>query len=553
MKTTSVLSIALFLPLSLSLNAQRTATAILQDARLAAVEHLGANQVQLSSMKVVENIGEIAVVSSKNVGTVFVSRTENANRVLGITPTPYVAADSLPCGLKLWLEAANHHILSSEPINTVAATMASDVEPFLTTTWSQEDPYNSLCPKSGTKRCLTGCVATALGQMMNYFEYPARGKGMASYYVTSGSSTSSKLGVISSTYDWQNMADNLTSASATETKAVATLLRDCGYATSMTYDTDGSGTSDYYVPSALATNFSYDSLSVNYLQREYTSDEEWYTTIYTELAAKRPVMLSGQSASEGGHAFVLDGMSADGMVHINWGWGGTMNGYFDPDVMTSSADFTLSQSIVYGLNPQTTPSNPTSYPATHIVIDEPALTGDNGQLSLTGLVMNLDWRDFVGDIIYVVESQTDTSNVYALYFLQAPEGEPTDDDILPAASGWQFTSSSPLTINDYLVEDETSTFTFPAGDYVVYMLAAGIHEDEYYYIPTNGGNAWKESFTVASDGSITFTTSTAIDRVITDNATTTSDRIYDLSGRLASKSTKGIVIVNGKKLLRNRK
>lgn len=551
MKLKSLLTLALLLPLSMS--AQRPATAILKDARTAVMQRLGVSSSKLSTMKVVDNIGEIAVVSSNEVGTAFVSRAKNCDRVIGVTATPYTAADALPCGLKLLLEAANHKILSGEAVNDYAPSYASDVESFLTTVWSQESPYNNLCPKDGTDRCMTGCVATALGQMMNYFEYPTRGKGMSTYYVTSNKKSTSYTGLIASVYSWDNMADNLASASDAEKKAVATLLRDCGYATHMYYSTDGSGTSDIYVPAALTTNFSYDSLSVGYLQHEYTTDEAWYGTIYSELAAKRPVMLSGQSASQGGHAFVLDGMTADGMVHINWGWAGVMNGYFDPAVLSESADFTLSQSIVYGLNPEVTPSTYTEYPTPHVVIDEPTLTGDNGQLSLAATVLNVDWRDFIGDLVYIIEDVNDTSNVYGLYFLQEPEGEAEDDDILSPGTGWRFTSTNPLTINDYLTDDDTPVFTFPAGDYLVYMAARDQHETEYHYLLTNGGKSWKESFTVASDGSITFTTATAIENVAVDNASAASsatDKVYDLQGRLASKTAKGLVIVNGKKLLR---
>ena len=188
------------------------------------------------------------------------------------------------------------------------------VTPLLTTTWDQDTGYNTDCPGG-----YTGCVATAMAQIMNYHEYPVTGVNWHTYnHPTYGEQ---KVFFASVNYDWANMPDD------SGNPAVATLMRHCGVAVDMDYSTAGSGARSADVPMALANYFAYDQ-GVDYVEKaEYSTDAEWITLLKTELDVSRPILYSG-SGTGGGHAFVFDGYDATDNFHVNWGWSGNSNGYF---------------------------------------------------------------------------------------------------------------------------------------------------------------------------------------------------------------------------------
>lgn len=501
------------------------------------------------NLRVVDDLGQMVVVSSTNGGTAYIDKS--ANRVLGITPSSYSKDNVVPCGMQMWIDAANNSIKNGvTQQKTYQSSSVADVEPFMTTEWDQGEPYYNKCPQSGVKRCLTGCVATAMAQVMNYFEYPAKGHGTSTFTVaTSSGKESTRTGAINGEYDWANMldsySDGYTDAQAT---AVATLMRDCGYSVHMSYSKYESAASDFYIPSALAYNFDYDSLSVNFLWHEYCTDEEWYDAIYSELAAKRPVLFAGQSVSTGGgHEFVLDGMSADGKVHVNWGWGGVGNGYFDLSVFSSTYDFTLDQCIVYGFNPQPTPENSQETYPSLIIIRSPELSTDNGQLYLGGVVFNGDWRVFVGDVVMTVQDVEDEDTFYKVYFMKAPTSE--EKDCLLGSYGWFMEDDDLLDFNSYFVDDKTKkTFVFPASTYEVSFKYKSINDDQEKTAVTDGGLEWKQKFTVDGSGNITFINSTGIVTPTINRCSAIDDaKVYDLNGNRVSSSFKGLKIVKGKK------
>lgn len=558
MKTLKLLTVALLLALTANAQ-QRTKNAIIGDAKQALNKSFGAtNSLKLNQLQIVDNIGQIAIVSSDGCGTAFVSNNTNNARVLGISPSTYVKGNTLPCGLQLWLEAANHALQKNKTIKKALGDKGADIPAFITTKWSQEKPFYNLCPQSGLKRCVTGCVATAMAQIMNYYEYPAQGKGDATYYVKKKSGTTdTKTATISGVYDWDNMADNYSvSYTTAQATAVATLMRDCGYSVGMTYAADGSGAVDIYVPGAFATNFEYDSLTINYLQHDYCDEEVWYNTIYNELSEKRPIIFAGVSSDGGGHEFVLDGMNTDGLVHINWGWAGDYDGFFDLDVMEASRDYIQDQSMVYGFNPEPTQQTGEKSYNTNIAVMSPKLTTSDGQLYFGGGVVNIDWREFLGDLIFCVQSITDPDTYsYGLAFMRAPEdGE--DATALPGGSGWQFTSSSSnglLDFNSYFVEDgSTKKVIFPAGEYEVFIAYQGVNDEYMKYAITEGGIAWRQKITVANDGTITIgglISAISSPTTTTNTSTTNDDKTYNIAGQRVGNSFKGIVIKNGKKFV----
>ncbi|MDE5877408.1 MAG: Ig-like domain-containing protein, partial [Muribaculaceae bacterium] len=273
------------------------------------------------------------VFNKGQTGFIVVSADDRLPALLGYSDNGAFDEATVSPELKWWLsQYADETIYffhnESRYTNTgtsgLRRTARPAIEPLVKTKWNQTAPYNNDCPSDAGGRCVTGCVATAMAQVMKYHNYPASGSGNHSY-VYKGNTYSFDFGA--TIFDWSNMLDAYTS-SATEAQnaAVATLMHACGVSVNMAYSSGTSGAGDSYVPYALKEYFSYDA-GVRYLEREYFSDEEWEKLIYNELAAKRPVIYGGQ-ASGGGHEFVCDGYNEEGYFHINWGWGGHSDGYF---------------------------------------------------------------------------------------------------------------------------------------------------------------------------------------------------------------------------------
>ncbi|MGE0078058.1 MAG: C10 family peptidase [Bacteroidales bacterium] len=221
------------------------------------------------------------------------------------------------------------------------------VGPLLQTIWNQEPYYNQLCP-TGTP---TGCVATAMSQIMKYYNWPTSGNGNHSY-------THPDYGLQSAdfeneTYNWSNMPNSLVStSSSTEKNAIATLCYHAGVSVDMEYGTDGSAAYDIDVLHALTSYFKYDPSSINIYDFDVNNQTEWINMVKEEIDAERPVFYSGSSTSDGGHAWVCDGYDNNNNFHINWGWGGYYNGYFAASAMNpGSYNFSESNSIIVGIKP----------------------------------------------------------------------------------------------------------------------------------------------------------------------------------------------------------
>lgn len=201
--------------------------------------------------------------------------------------------------------------------------------------WNQMTPYNKMCPMyNSTNRSVTGCVATAMAQVMMYYQYPKTLQADIPAYVSRTNHLSIPQINKGESYDWNNMLPqyasyeplNYTDAQAA---AVAKLLYHCGVACEMDYDSSSGAN---VTPAILSTYFGYDSDLMQDLNRDVFTLAEWSQIMDKELSAKRPILYSGQS-SDGGHEFVCDGSDGNGLYHINWGWGGYQDGYFDVTIL----------------------------------------------------------------------------------------------------------------------------------------------------------------------------------------------------------------------------
>ena len=343
------------------------------------------------------------IYESAEGGWVMVAANDAAHPILAYSKTGHFETEDQPRNIQKWLAGYEKQLQYAEQ-NNVAATeeVAKEwnklrksapltpegnvvVAPLIKTTWGQSAPYNNLCPQQGSTRTITGCVATAMAQVMNYWQWPETGTGSYSY-TSQTNNLSCSADFEATTYDWANMVDHYTSyKSGTTTisvstpttaqkNAVATLMLHCGVAAEMDYGLTFSGAFAIYSNAsftdkrcaayALLNNFKYkkSTLKCYYRPGGYgysaVNDATWLNLLKTELDAKRPVMYGGAD-SEGGHSFICDGYDDQDFFHFNFGWSGSCDGYYEVDDIVPgtggegavNGSYNEGQEIIIGITP----------------------------------------------------------------------------------------------------------------------------------------------------------------------------------------------------------
>lgn len=266
--------------------------------------------------------------------TLCISAEDKVVPVLGYADNSY-SFDKVSPAFGAWLNTISEEIASvrgemNPRDNMRGGDDFSPILPLCQTQWNQDAPYYNSCPKprKSNQHCYTGCVATAMAQVMKYHNWPDIGEGSVSYRWEGGNVTL-RLNFANFLFNWDKMLDiySENEYSDEEGEAVAKLMQCCGYSVEMNYSTSGSGALSQRIAPALGNNFKYDKSKIRYIMRDYYSQDEWETMIYNSLKNYGPVILDGQS-NEGGHSFVCDGYDNNGYFHINWGWGGVSDGYY---------------------------------------------------------------------------------------------------------------------------------------------------------------------------------------------------------------------------------
>lgn len=309
-------------------------------------------------------------------GFVIVSGDDRTVPILGYSLSGSFNPDNIPDNMRAWLQGYADYIeaLGQQDLEDAAPQQddagepqqkmtTESIEPLLTTTWNQSAPYSDNCPvlPSG-EQCATGCVATAVAQVMNYHRWPAATTADIPAYTTSSYSFSIDGIPAGAAIDWDNMKSDYSwwnPYTEEQGKAVADLMQYCGAAFSMDYGPESSASAAIIAP-ALKKYFDYDPNMYTAVRSDYTIDK-WNSLMFQELMNKRPVVYCGQSTG-GGHCFVIDGYDGSGLFHVNWGWGGYYDGYFAISVLnpesndgigasSSSDGYSMSQSAVIGMQP----------------------------------------------------------------------------------------------------------------------------------------------------------------------------------------------------------
>ena len=317
-----------------------------------------------------------AVTDTRQSGFVLVSGDERFNAVLGYSDDGTFDEQNMPDNMRDFLQGYIDEMKYLESIDyqptesarRVAPAAFATIAPMLTSQWNQGYPYNMYCPQYDNygNKCPTGCLATALAQVMRYQGlYKKAGQSTTTLKAIPAYTTSTmKYTILEKpirTFDWTKMTGTTPSTSEAK-EEVARLMEYIGSGVKIDYRQGGTGGSVSYIPSLMTDVFGYDS-KVREVNRNNYSDYEWLNMMYHELSTNGPVMYSGQ-ATNGGHGFVLDGYKYENnehLFHINWGWGGMSDGYFllsvcYPDEQgiggsTSQAGFNRAQGAIIDMNP----------------------------------------------------------------------------------------------------------------------------------------------------------------------------------------------------------
>ncbi|RYD52057.1 MAG: T9SS type A sorting domain-containing protein [Sphingobacteriales bacterium] len=345
----------------------------------------------------------VYVFARSGTGFVLVSADDRVVPILGFSNDQPFRNTTVPVSVQSWMEgyarqiqyAIDHQLPAtasiaqkwneySTPVEGTEGTTegpvvsgktaAVVVSPLVQTTWNQDPYYNSMCPYDAAENELTvtGCTATAMAQIMKYWNHPATGTGSHSYYHNAYGQLSANFG--NTTYQWASMPNGISANNA----AIATLMYQAGVSVNMNYNTASNGGSGAYVVSwngsianstetALPTYFGYKN-TIQGVYRTNFTDATWISLIKSELNAARPVLYTGYGTG-GGHAFVCDGYNTSDFFHFNWGWGGSYNGYFEVNALNPSGvgtgggtgGFNSGQEALVGIEPNVAGPAPDAY------------------------------------------------------------------------------------------------------------------------------------------------------------------------------------------------
>lgn len=416
--------LALLLMVAMRMMAERVSPETARKVATTFLNNNGAKSAQLTDLTKEAGFTNLYIFNGEE-GFVVMAADDCVQPILGYSLTDMFDTKDMPENLKWWLQGYSDEIqsaidnkmrASSEVTkmwkdlaegNSKAGKATMVVAPLIQTKWNQNKYYNDLCPAVSdgpNGHAYTGCVATAMAQIMKYWSYPSTGIGSHSY-TWNGQTLNADFGA--TTYDWANMEDYyeyyfvngtdqyahwLSEPSAEKIAAVATLMYHCGVSVDMIYggnSTGGSAAPNAYVANALKTYFNYKN-TAQYKQKSYNStvyytDEEWIAMLKAELNANRPMQYGGQDPNgNSGHAFVCDGYNSDDYFHFNWGWAGRYNGYFSINNLDTGANsgeagagngvYTRNQDAVIGIEPGSMVPAPTNLTYTLSGLNDITLT-----------------------------------------------------------------------------------------------------------------------------------------------------------------------------------
>ena len=434
-------------------------------------------------------------------GFVLVSAEDNARAVLGYADQGSFDSQNIPSNMQVWLQMYAEELAyaalmpqASANYNKPIGSPYPTIEPLLgETQWGQGEPYNNHCPLINGERSVTGCVATALSQIMYKHKYPKQGTGNHSYRLNNYGTIS--VDYSKATYDWDNMLPRYTRNAYTTTQAdaVAQLMYHVGVSANMHYTPQASGTSSGIALQGLSRYFGYDAGIVPLL-KDFMPESEVLEGIAADLEAGRPVYISAVTTNYEGHAFVCDGMQSNGYLHINWGWSGTSDGYFSISALNpgqqgtggSAANlaFTVDVCAYTNIRPNEGGKGAPLYTADGLTRTSAEVTNRNNSIKYS---------------LYILTNNgTAAPNVQIGYYVYD-----TNDELVAAIKLKDFSMEAGYYIENYSLSGGIPS-SIPEGEY--YLIVGYKDENEQINpILVKGKGVVKNAFTI-QNGQITFHT-----------------------------------------------
>lgn len=472
----------------------RRANAISESSlQLVATSHYQVQKETMAASYYVFNVGE-------GQGFVIAAADDRIPAVLGYSSKGQFDPQNMPENMKAWLEGyddqmayLNEHPEAAAPQKTVSG---GSISPLLQSEWDQGNPYNLLCPEDGGQHSVTGCAATAMAQVMYFWQWPKQTVAEIPGYKSSDKGFVLPAIPAGKSIDWENMVPKYTgSETDAQKQAVAELMLLCGTAVQMNYTASSSAASTSYVADAWVNYLDYDAATI-YENRSSYRLAAWNQKVYDELAAGRPVLYAGQS-SGGGHAFVIDGYGGDDYFHVNWGWGGGSNNYFllsilDPGsnsgigASSSTDGYSYDQGAIFGAQPNTGIS-----PSVTPIMTTSSISAPSG-LEVTRTATTQDFQVDVAASFWNMTGKTCTFDMaYGVY--------DETDNLLAVATLWSYTLE-----NTYGYGNVKATIPFGAnitsGSYIIKPISRETGAETWY--PNKGTETYFLTATI-SDNTLT--------------------------------------------------
>lgn len=376
-------------------------------------------------------------------GFVIIAGDDNVTPVLAISESNEFKTEGMPENVKWWMDRMKVYVrtakiqsaevrqqwasyIATKNASVPAGSVIVQKTRF-TPEWNQRDPYNGLCPFASSNRTVTGCVALAISEILSYqaknktemsLTMPAKGTGtVGGYSVTSGYVAPASY-VLNTTYDWDVIANfNAATATNEQKTMLARLIADIGAIVEAAYSENLTSANSFAVSMHMAEHFSFNKAATREMAAWY-SNRQWINKLKAEIN-QRPLYYFGTSPS-GGHAFVFDGYgtyNAVDVFHVNFGWGGTNNGYYyytnlDTSASTDgSEDWSKESSgAIFGFYPDPSSSYPVKLQASYSNDEYPGVSVELTPSSCTYKysIFNNENTTFNGEIKFKVRKKNGT-------------------------------------------------------------------------------------------------------------------------------------------------
>lgn len=293
-------------------------------------------------------------------GFIILSSDSCENALIGYSQTGTINQKNIPEALKFLLK--EHHATTEH----IYGKQRKAISPMLTTRWNQNEPYNNTLPTPYGDKSVAGCVTTAMAQVINYHRFPVQPTGSIEYtsVLNHYSADLTKYN-----FDFDNMIADYKEDNPTDKqiKAVNDLFYCCGMSVESSWGKEVTTAQSSLIPERMNKHFGYSSAMGIVNRSSFTSDE-WSDLVYNQLEKGMPVMISAKSGNNSsiGHLFICDGCDENGYYHINWGWGGALDGFFnlnslysyDPDIDFSTEGFSINQKTIINICPENLMKSP---------------------------------------------------------------------------------------------------------------------------------------------------------------------------------------------------